>query len=127
MEMNMYLRKTLSVSIVAMSLFVAAGFAAGAAAAAKDSGNLVLNYDATVAGNHLTGGKYNIQWKTHSPEATVTFKHEGKVVATAEGKVVDHGSKYDSNQVVYSQAADGSRVISEIRFGGSSQAIVFNE
>lgn len=125
--MNMYLRKTLSVSIVAMSLFVAAGFAAGAGAPAKDAGNLILRYDATVAGNHLTGGKYNVQWKTHSPEATVTFMHGGKVVATAEGKVVERGSKYDSNQVVYDQTADGTRVISEIRFGGSSQVIVFNE
>ena len=57
----------------------------------------------------------------------MTFMHGGKVVATAEGKVVERGSKYDSNQVVYDQTADGARVISEIRFGGSSQVIVFNE
>lgn len=125
--MIMNLKKTLSVSIVAMSLFVAAGFAAGAAAQPKDAGNLILRYDAMIAGTHLTGGKYKIQWKTHSPEATVTFLHGSKVVATAEGKVVDRGTKYDSNQVVYDQNADGTRVVSEIRFGGSSEVIVFKE
>jgi hypothetical protein len=125
--MDMNLKKTLSVSIVAMSLFVGANFAAGAAAQPKDAGSLILRYDAMVAGTHLNGGKYNVQWKTHSPEATVTFMHGSKVVATAEGKVVDRGTKYPSNEVVYDQGTDGARVISEIRFSGSSQVIVFNE
>ena len=59
----MKLRKTLSVTIVAMAFIVAAG----AAAKAKDSKNVVLHYDAAVAGSHLASGRYNIQWQTHSP------------------------------------------------------------
>jgi len=123
----MSLRKMLSVTIVVMSLFLAASAAAGAAAAPKDEANLFLRYDATIGGTHLEGGKYNIHWKTHSPEATVTFLQKSKVMATAEGKVVERGTRYDSNEVLYDQAADGTRVILEIRLRGSSQVIVFNE
>jgi len=119
----MRLGKTLSVMIVAMVFFVAAGVTAKA----KDSRNMLLHYDATVAGSHLASGSYNITWQTHSPEATVSFLRGSKVVATAEGKVVDRGRKYPSNEVVYTESANGAHVIQEIRFKGSSEVIVFNE
>ena len=119
----MRLTKTLSVTIVAMAFFVAAG----AAAKPKDSRNVVLHSDATVAGAHLASGTYIVQWQTHSPQATVSFSQGSKVVATAEGKVVDSGRKYLSNAVVYDETADGARVIRELRFRGSSEVIEFNQ
>jgi hypothetical protein len=121
--MDMKLKKSLIVSIVAMGLIVVAG----AAAKPKDSKDVLLPYDVTVAGSHLASGRYAIQWQSQSPEATVTFLHGSKVVATAEGKVVDRGTKYGANQVVYSDAGNGARAIQEIRFRGSSEVLVFNE
>jgi hypothetical protein len=106
-----------------MAFFVAAG----AAAKPKDSRNVVLHSDATVAGSHLASGRYNVQWQTHSPEAIVSFLQGSKVVATAEGKVVDHGRKYLLDEVVYDETADGARVIRELRFKGSSEVIEFNQ
>ncbi len=119
----MKLRKTLSVSISALAFIVAASVTAQS----KDSANVVLHYDAAVAGTHLASGSYDLKWQIRSPEATVSFLHGKKVVATAAGKVVDRGTRYSSNQVVYELAADGSRVIHEIRFRDSSEVIVFNE
>ena len=119
----MKMKKTLWLTIVGMAVFVAAG----AAANAKGSRNVTLAHKATVAGAPLTSGEYRVQWETHSPQATVSFLHKGKVVATAEGKVVDRGTKYSSNEVVYSVAADGGREVQEIRFGGANEVIVFNE
>ena len=116
-------RKSLSVSMVALAFVLAAA----AAAAAKDSRSIILHYDATIAGSQLKSGDYNISWQTHSPEATVTFAHGRKVVATAEGKVVDRGTTYSANEVVYNLTPSGGHVIQEIRFRGSSQVIVFNE
>ena len=115
--------KTLSVTIVAMALFIAAG----AAAKSKDFRVMVLRSAAVVAGTHLTSGNYNVQWQTHSPQATVTFLQDGKLVATAEGQVVDHGTKYPANEVMFDETADGARVIREIRFKGSSEVLVFNQ
>jgi hypothetical protein len=121
--MEMSLRKISSVMVLAVTFLVAAA----AAAQAKDSRNIVLHYDATIAGSHLASGDYNVTWQTHSPEATVTFLHGHKVMATAEGKVVDRGTRYPSNEVVYSESHDGARSIQEIRFQGSSEVIVFSE
>jgi hypothetical protein len=119
----MKLRKSLYITIVTLVFFVAAG----AAANSKDSRSVLLHYDATVAGSHLASGEYAIKWQTHSPEATVTFLRGSKVVATAEGKVVDRGTTYLSNGVVYDEAGNGAREIREIRFKGSSEVIVFIE
>ena len=119
----MKLRKTLSVTIFAIVFVVGAAVLAQA----KDSRNLLLHHDVTIAGEHLTSGSYNVQWETHSPEASVSFLRGSKVVATAEGKVVDRGTRFQSNEVVYGQTADGARVIQEIRFKGSSEVIVFNQ
>ncbi len=119
----MTLKKTLQFTMIALAFTMAVG----ALAKSKDTTSMTLTHDATIAGSHLASGKYNVQWQTHSPEATVTFSHGNKVVATAEGKVVDRGTKYGFDEVLYDQTADGTRVVQEIRFKGSSQVIVFNE
>lgn len=119
----MNLSKGSRVTIFAMGLAVAAS----AAAKAKDSRNVLLHYDATVAGSHLASGNYNVKLETHNPEAKITFVKGSKVVATVEGKLEDRGKKYSSDSVVYGQTADGSHVIQEIRFRGSSEVVVFKE
>lgn len=119
----MKLKMRLSITIVAMALFVAAS----AAARSKDAKNVLLHYDAMVAGSHLVSGNYSITWQTHSPAATVSFLQKGKVVATAEGKVVDRGTRFPSNEVVYAADANGGHAVQEIRFQGSSEVIVFIE
>jgi hypothetical protein len=39
----------------------------------------------------------------------------------------DRGKRYGSSEVVCNENPNGSRVIQEIRFAGSSEVIVFNE
>ena len=113
--------RTLPVAMLALA-FVMVG-----TARAKSKGYQVnLTFNATVAGTPLSKGSYNVQWQTHSPQATITFTKGGKTVATAEGKVVDRGTKYDMNQIVYMAQPDGTRQIQEIRFQGLSQVIDFN-
>jgi hypothetical protein len=118
----MKLQARLCATVVAMAFVVVIG----AAAKSKDAKSVLLHYDVTVAGSHLASGSYDVQWQTHSPEATVSFMHGKKIVATVEGKVVDHGTTYPSNEVVYNLAANGAREIQEIRFKGSSEVIDFN-
>jgi hypothetical protein len=117
----MKLGKALCTTLVAMAIFVALS----AASKSKDSRNVLLHYDATIEGSHLTSGEYDVQWQTHSPAATVSFSRKNQVVATVEGKIVDRGTKYSATQVVYSQSPSGYTV-QEIRFKGSSEAIDFD-
>ena len=93
----------------------------------KNFREVSLIYDASLAGSHLATGRYNVQWETHSPDATVTFQLGNRVVATAEGKVVDRGAKYSGNAVIYDEKPNGTRGILEIRFKDSSEVIVFQE
>jgi hypothetical protein len=120
----MNVRKSLCVTIIALAVTM---IAFGAGVEARYSKSMLLPYDATVAGSHLTGGNYDIKWATHSPAATVTFVRKSKVVATAEGTVVDCGTRYPSNGVVYTVSDDGSRLLRELRFKDSSEVIVFNQ
>lgn len=119
----MRFRKSSSLTVVAIAVAVTVA----AAAKTKSAKDITLHYDADVAGLHLTSGDYSVTWQTHSPQATVTFMQGKKVVATAEGKVVDRDSAYGSNEVVYGEGPGGKRQVQEIRFRGSSQVIVFNE
>ncbi len=118
----MELKRILQSAIVALAITAAVG----AQAKSKDLKNMVLRFNATVAGTHLSSGSYNVQWQTHSPEATVSFLQDGKVAGTAEGKLVDRGYKYASDEVMYDELPGGERVIREIRFKGSSEVLEFN-
>jgi hypothetical protein len=81
--------------------------------------------DVSLNGTMLPAGYYDIRWVSHSPEATVTFAQGGHVVATSMGKWVDRGAKYKADAVVYTNNADGSHTLKEIRFAGQKQVLVF--
>jgi len=94
---------------------------------AKDSRTVSLTRNVVLSGTTLPAGRYVIRWQTHSPRATVEFAQGHKVVLSTEGTFEDRGKKYDANMVVCDTAADGTMTISEIRFSGSSQVLVFHQ
>jgi hypothetical protein len=97
---------------------------AAASALAKNERRLTITNDASIGGKTLQAGNYNVDWVSHSPQATVTFYSGKDAVATVEGKWVDRGSEYKQNAVLYENHPDGSRSIVEIRFAGMKQALV---
>ena len=96
-------------------------------AAAANSRTLSFRTAVSLNGAEMKPGFYLVEWVSHSPEATVTFKRNGQVVATAAGKWVDGEMKYPADAVVYSNNADGSHTLKELRFAGSKQVLVFNQ
>ena len=115
-------RNYLGASILALALILAGS----ASALAKDAYKLTLRYDMTLKGTQLTPGEYGISWVAHSPDATVTVASKNTVVATVQGRLVDAGSTYTRNAVLYDENADGTRTIREIRLAGSNKTIVFD-
>ena len=118
----MDIRKYLGTSILTAALLLACGIPG----LAKNSRTVALTHDAVLSGKTLPAGKYVVQWEAHNPQAVVEFAQRHKVVLSTEGRCEDRGKKYYSNVVVYDTASDGSRTISEIRFAGSSEVLVFN-
>ena len=108
-------------------IFMLVALTIAGTALAKGGRRVLVEESASVGGHSLASGTYEVTWQSHNPGATVSFLHQGKIVATAEGKIVERPKKPSSNEVVYSLAADGSRQIQEIRFRGSTEVVVFAE
>src|SRR5579864_7706208 len=105
-------------------MVLAALFVAIAPAFAKNSRVVSFGYPATLNGTPVAAGKYEVNWQTHSPEATVTIADGKRVVVAANGQWEERKTKYENNAVVYDTKSDGSRVIIEIRFAGLAGALV---
>lgn len=96
-------------------------------AAAANSHTLSFRTTVMLNGTEMTPGFYVVDWVSHSPEATVTFTRNAKVVATAAGKWVERDAKSPADSVVYTNNPDGSHTLIELRFGGMKQVLVFGQ
>jgi hypothetical protein len=108
-----------------LGLLILITFAVNLSMWANNQKTLPFRTEVTLNGNKLPAGFYEISWVSHSPEATVTFVRAGQVMVTALGKWVDRDTKYTTDALVYSNNADGSHTLLEIRFAGRKQALVF--
>lgn len=110
-----------------LTFLAVAAVAAAVSARAGDSETITIGHDATVGGAFLAAGEYVVKWKTHSPEAEVTFQsaQSHKVVTKAQGRLEKRNVVYDHHMVVYEEAPDGSRKLVELRFGGTNRALIF--
>jgi hypothetical protein len=119
----MSVRKCLGIFVVSVILVLAYGIPGFA----KNAKNVAFTHSVVVSGTTLPAGQYAVRWEGQNPQANVEFVKGKKVVASAQCKLEDRGKKYDSGTVVYATSPDGSNTISEIRFAGSSEVLVFNE
>ena len=112
-------------SLKTVSALVLILMGAALSMAAANARTLAFRTAVKLNGADLAPGSYEVAWVSHSPEATVTFKRDGKVVTTAMGKWVPRDTKYPADAVVYTTNADGSHTLTELRIGGMKQALVF--
>ena len=68
-----------------------------------------------------------ISWESYSARAIVKFVQDNYVVATADGKWVNRGLRFERDAFVYRKNDDGSQTLVEIQFAGMSQALVFDK
>ncbi len=79
-----------------------------------------------VGGTHLPVGNYVISWESYTPNAIVKFESGRGMSVTVEGKWVNQGARYSSqNAIVCVENRDGSRTLLEIRFYRMGRALVF--
>ena len=120
--MRMNIRKGLGTSVLSAALLLASGIPA----LARNSRSVNISHDFVLGGTSLPAGQYTVQWETNSPEATVKFVLDHRLVLSAEGRLEERNVNYGRNAVVYSTSPDGSMSISEIRFA-SGHVLVFNQ
>jgi hypothetical protein len=91
----------------------------------RGSRNFTLSSPLTLNGAPMPVGDWQISWESYVPSATVKFAQDNNVVATADGKWVKRGIRYERDRYVYRKNNDGSRTLLEIWFAGMNQALVF--
>ena len=108
-----------------LSLLILVTLALTLSAWANNGKTLSFRTEVILNGTKLPTGFYEVNWVTHSPQATVTFVKAGQLMVAAMGKLVDRDVKYNADSVVYTNNPDGSHTLLEIRLGGRKQALVF--
>lgn len=122
--MNFRYLKRLVPVIVVVALAAASAFAKNGT---KSEKKVTLNQTAALNGSAIPAGSYNVTWSADTGDPTVSFVKGKETVASAQAKWVDRSTKYDENEVLYSNDSDGNRTIIEIRFAGMSRALVFGD
>lgn len=90
---------------------------------AASKGSLQVLDQITVNGQPLKAGDYNLKWDGSGANVQLSILKGGKVVATTPAQIVNLQSSPNNNAAVLKNNPDGSRSLSEIRFGGKKYAL----
>jgi ribosomal protein S4 len=111
--------RTLTVALAL--LVVPAAFAASA------SHQLTLNKNVAVNGKEIKSGDYKVKWDGTGDNVDVSFTRGKQVLATSPARVVALDRAPSQDTLVYTDNADGTKSLSEIRFGGKKFSIVLGQ
>jgi hypothetical protein len=90
---------------------------------AANKGSLQVMDPVTVNGQPLKAGDYNLKWDGTGTNVQLSILKGSKVVATTPAQVVNLQNSPNNNSAVLKNNPDGSRALSEIRFGGKKYAL----
>jgi hypothetical protein len=96
------------------------------AAGDSNKGSLQTLGAVTVNGTNLPAGDYSVKWEGTGSNVQLNILKGKKVVATTPARLVDLSSPATSDSAVV-VSDNGSRVLSEVRFGGKKYALEIGE
>jgi hypothetical protein len=101
-----------------ITLVLAVLVAGSAFAAAARKGNFQVFDPVQVNGKQLPKGEYTVTWDGEGPNVSLNFVRDGKVVATAAGRIVQLEEKADRDATELKAGSTGANSLTGIRFGG---------
>jgi len=107
-----------SFALVALMLSVSA-FAGD-----SHSGKFTLSDTVQVGSTQLAPGDYKAEWSGPANDVKIDFKRDGKVVATAQGKIQDLQKPSPYDAVLTKTLQDNTKTLDEIDFGNRTEALV---
>jgi hypothetical protein len=116
---NMFSARNLLLVTVVLTLLATPIIAASGKATYQVTRTMV------VAGTELQPGEYEVKWESKSPEADVTFKLNGKVVAKVQGKIETLETKPMYNTLLIGKDSSGREAIQGLLFGDKNVKVVF--
>ena len=106
-----------------MLLVLALTLATSAFAGDSHRGSVEFFNPVQINGQQLPAGEYQVKWQGTGSNVEMSLIKGNKVLATAPATLVDLDSKAQSDSALISNNADGSRSLSQIRFGGKKYAL----
>ena len=100
---------------------------ATSAFAASNKGSMQLLDPVTVSGKQLPAGDYSVKWDGTGPNVELSILQGSKVVATTPARLIDLNQKTNGDAAVVKKNDDGSKSLSEIRFGGKRYALAIGQ
>lgn len=116
----------MKIKVAALTMFLTLISSFPALAAHDPTRLFVLQTPVTLNGVEVPEGAYEFTVDSAKSNVQVTLRKQGKVVATAPGKLVKTGVTYKTNLVLLNVNPDGSRSVHEIRLAGSEKAIMLD-
>lgn len=117
---DMFMKKAVSIVVALVILSSAIS-----AMALEGSAKFSLAEPMICAGTEIKAGQYDVKYQSSSPEATVTFMVEGKIIATVQGKIEELQKKNSSSSVLIGKDSSGRPTILGMQFGGKKIQINF--
>jgi hypothetical protein len=112
---------------VTKSLVLGLAVLLATSAFAANKGSLQVQEPISVNGQQLKPGDYKVQWDGNGPNVELSIMQGKKVVTKVPAHVVDLSSASNADAAVVKSNADGSKSLSEVRFGGKKYAIAVGE
>ena len=100
---------------------------ATSAFAASNKGSMQLLDPVTVSGKQLPAGDYSVKWDGTGPNVELSILRGSKVVATTPARLIDLNQKTNGDAAVVKNNDDGSKSLSEIRFGGKRYVLAIGQ
>jgi hypothetical protein len=95
-----------------------------ALAADKDEGRIQLTTPVQLGTVHLKPGEYDVAWIPDGSHVKVNFLQNKKVLASAEGSIVEHKQPSPYDAVVLKSTSDGkAQTIDEIDFDNRTESL----
>ena len=91
--------------------------------AASNKGSLQTMSDVTVSGKTLPAGDYSLRWDGTGSNVQLNILKGKKVVATTPARLVEMDQSANTDAAVLRNNNDGSKSLSEVRFGGKKYAL----
>jgi hypothetical protein len=112
---------------VTKSLILGLAVLLATSAFAANKGSLQVQEPISVNGQQLAPGDYKLQWDGNGPNVEVSIMQGRKVVTKVPAHVVDLSKASNADAAVVKANADGSKSLSEVRFGGKKFALAVGE
>ncbi len=90
----------------------------------KNERTVAFSNTVEIGTTQLRPGTYKVEWQGTDSALHVNFLRDGKIVATAQGKMVEKTKSFPSDEIVTARVQNNQK-LEEIDFGGKKDALVF--